>query len=132
MRDWNEIKRSIEGRRERKEITNAIFSITTSKAAYDEEELMSQKAFQKTVGIFEKYLGEGNHIRVDSMDGCWDLNRVWYQFPAIPCGVEYSGVYPLEWEWEDVQKLTEWIDDGEIWVTVMVWDRKNKKYIPNW
>ena len=93
---------------------------------------MSQKAFQKTVGIFEKYLGEGNHIRVDSMDGCWDLNRVWYQFPAIPCGVEYSGVYPLEWEWEDVQKLTEWIDDGEIWVTVMVWDRKNKKYIPNW
>lgn len=60
------------------------------------------------------------------MDGCWDLNRVWYQFPAIPCGVEYSGVYPLEWEWEDVQKLTEWIDDGEIWVTVMVWDRKNK------
>ena len=52
MRDWNEIKRSIEGRRERKEITNAIFSITTSKAAYDEEELMSKKAFQKTVGIF--------------------------------------------------------------------------------
>ena len=96
MRDWNEIKRSIEGRRERKEITNAIFSITTSKAAYDEEELMSKKAFQKTVGIFEKYLGEDNHIRVDSMDGCWDLNRVWYQFPAIPCGVEYSGVYPLE------------------------------------
>ncbi|MFQ7289583.1 MAG: hypothetical protein ACLRPV_12185 [Lacrimispora saccharolytica] len=130
MRDWNEIKRSIEGRRERKEITNAIFSITTSKAAYDEEELMSKKAFQKTVGIFEKYLGEDNHIRVDSMDGCWDLNRVWYQFPAIPCGVEYSGVYPLEWE--DIQKLTEWIDDGEIWVTVMVWNRKNKKYIPNW
>lgn len=53
MRDWNEIKRSIEGRRERKEITNAIFSITTSKAAYDEEELMSKKRFRKRLAYLK-------------------------------------------------------------------------------
>lgn len=132
MRYWNEIKDSIQERKERKEITNTIFYLTTSKAAYEKADLMSVQAFQEAVALFQKYLGDDNYIQVDSVDGCWDLNRVWYKFSDIPCGVEYSGVYPLEWEWEGVKRLIELIDGGEIWVTVMVWNRKNKKYIPNW
>lgn len=132
MRYWKEIKADIQSRKRRNEVTNAIFYITTSKAVYDEEELMSNNAFQEAIGLLKKYMGEKNYIRVDSVEGCWDLNRVWYKFSNIPCGVEYSGVYPLDWEWEDVKRLVELIDSGAIWITVKVWDRKDKNYIFIW
>lgn len=118
-----------EARKMRKEQPqNCIFHITTPRCT--EEEHITNNVYIKIVtDLFDKY--KIKWMWCDTVDGTFNLNRDWiYTEDAIPCYVEYSGVYPVNWEPKDVAVLEKLDREGTIIIRVD-WVTDDGKYIPN-
>ena len=78
--------------------------------------------------IFDKYNVKWK--AVDTIGGAYNLNRDWVETADIPCYIEYCGVYPIEWDIEDVVTLERMDYEGKVIIRVL-WHPEEGKYIPN-
>ena len=117
IREW------IEARKERDEITKCMFYITVPKRT----NLIKDQTIKKIEGILEK--NNVAHGHVDTVCGAWNLNRDWIETGEIDCIVEYCGVYPVNWDMDDVVEFERMECDGEI-IVLVDWI-VDGKHIPN-
>ena len=124
----NTIEKWITDAKENKEIVECKFSITVPKI-YDGKE----RDFVIDPKIREIYkILKQNNVDTDVVDtvvGSWNLDRLWIETDSIECAEFYSGVYPVNWNLEDVVRLEEMCNEGEIIIRVMV--KKNGKWVDN-
>lgn len=122
MNRLDNLKEMIQARIEDNELTNCQFLISKT---------TDEKYVKEIIDIFDKY--EIEYGRVDTLSGAFNLNRDWIQTDSdkspIPCAVEFCGVYPSNWDIEDVFKLVELEEEGKI--IVMVYYIDGDKLIPN-
>lgn len=104
-----------------------IFSITIPQFLL-EGRLEDNEYIQKVTSILEKYKIEWTSC--DTLPGAFCLNRDWIQTKDIPCYIEYCGVYPVEWDIEDVVTLEQLEYEGKI-IVFVDWHTKEGEYIPN-
>lgn len=117
------IRRWIDARKERNETTRCIFYITVPKNT----DLRRNETIKKIEGILDR-----NHIGYgyfDTICGAWNLNRDWIETGEMDCIVEFCGVYPVDWDINDVVEFERMEDEGEI--IAMVYWIENGKHIPN-
>lgn len=106
---------------------NCVFQITIPKFEIYES-IENNKYIKEVIGILEKYNIKWNSV--DSIGGAFCLNRDWIETSDIPCYVEYCGVYPTEWDIEDVVRLEQLEYNGDIIIKVL-WHMEDGKYIAN-
>ena len=117
-----EIQQMINSRLENNETIDCVFQILLLK--------------EKSKPIIEDLLKRNgyNTYTVDTIDGCWNLNDDWYELNDVKSIVEYCGVYPVEWDIEDVVLLEKLYYDRDIYIKVL-WkqtdENGNTIYIPN-
>lgn len=105
-----------------------IFDITIPKFLIDfKDKLENNESIKIITDILDKYNIEWN--KVDTIPGAFCLNKDWIETNDIPCYIEYCGVYPTEWDIEDVVTLEKLEYEGKIIIRV-VW-HEDGKYIPN-
>ena len=121
------IKKIIEKRKERNEIHTCKFYITVHGII---EPLITpirkNKRFKPIIDILDK-----NHIEYgccDSFPGYWSLNHYWIETDDIECTIEYGGVYPVNWNIEDVVTLEDLYYEGKFIIMVDVYE--DGKYVP--
>lgn len=114
----------IDARRERGEAaTKCMFYITVPK----DTDLYKDETIKKIEGILDKnHVGHGH---VDTVCGAWNLNRDWIETGEIDCIVEFCGVYPVNWDMDDVVELERMETEGEI-IVLVDWI-EDGKHIPN-
>lgn len=124
MKNRSEIIQSwINARKERNEITRCVFYITVPK----DEDFERNGTIEKVKVMLERNLVTCKHV--DTVDGAWDLNRDWIESGEMDCIVEYCGVYPVDWDIEDVVEFERMETNGEI-VVLVDWV-VNDQYVPN-
>lgn len=102
------IRKWIDARKERGEITKCMFYITVPKNT----DLYNNETIKKIEGILDK-----NHVsygRFDTVCGAWNLNRDWIETGEMDCIVEFCGVYPVDWDIDDVVEFERMETEGEI------------------
>lgn len=104
-----------------------MFQITTPKFM-DEDGIENDKNIKILTDIFDKYGIEWQNV--DTIGGAFNLNREWIETSNIPCYVEYCGVYPVEWDIEDVVTLEQLDCEGKVIIRVL-WRPEEDVYIPN-
>lgn len=104
---------------------SCIFQITTPKW---QEILTNDESIKSIVKILDKYNIKWNEV--DTVSGAFNLNRDWIETGDINCFIEYSGVYPVEWDAEDAATLAELDAEGKLTIRV-IWHPEKEKYIPN-
>ena len=118
------IQEWIDARRERGEAaTKCMFYITVPK----DTDLYKDETIKKIEGILDK--NHVSHGHVDTVCGVWNLNRDWIETGEIDCIVEFCGVYPVDWDLEDVVEFERMETDGEI-IALVDWI-EDGKHIPN-
>ena len=100
IREW------IDARKERGEITKCMLYITVPK----DTDIYKDETIKKICGA-------------------WNLNRDWVETGVIDCIVEFCGVYPIDWDLEDVAEFERMETDGEI-IVLVDWI-EDGKHIPN-
>lgn len=126
------IKKWREGRQnDGEEPTNCVFNITTPKyVSFDSKSgpIENQESIKIITDLFDKYGIEWQ--RCDTVEGSFSLNRDWIETTTdIPCYIEYSGVYPVNWSPEDCRTLEKLDALGQVIINVL-W-HEDDKYIPN-
>ncbi len=122
------LSRWIQNRVKDKETTNCIFYITTPKLI---DSLYKDESIKEVCSLFDKY--DIDYMKVDTMPGSFNLNRDWIETSVqnlIECAVEYSGVYPVHWDIEDVVRLEEMERNGNV-IIMVVWVTDDGKIIQN-
>lgn len=89
--------------------------------------LKEDQNVKAVISILDKY--GINWQTVDTIAGAFNLNRDWIEATDIPCYIEYCGVYPAEWDIEDVVALEQMEYEGKIMIRVL-WHTKDG-FIPN-
>lgn len=117
------IQEWIHARKARNEITKCIFHITVPKAT----DIDKDETIKKMEEILDK--NHVSHGHVDTVCGTWNLNREWIETGEMDCIVEYGGVYPVNWDLEDIVEFEHMETNGEI--IVMVDWIVDGEYIPN-
>lgn len=121
----NKIQKWIKNRIENNEINNCVFYITSPQYT---ECVCKENYITNIIEILEK-----NNIKYDYCDtvsGSWNLNNEWIQTEKIECIIEYCGVYPINWDINDVVVLENLHNEGKIIIRVYLID-KDGNYIPN-
>ena len=106
--------------------TQCMFNITTPRVA-NRDICENDENMKIITNIFDKYGIEYNVV--DTVAGSYNLNRDWLETSDIPCYVEYGGVYPVNWDIEDVVTLEEMDYEGKLIIRVL-W-HEDDEYIPN-
>lgn len=117
------IQEWIDARKERGEITECVFYITVPK----DTDILNDETIKKIETILDR-----NHVssvRVDTVCGAWNLNRDWIETGRMNCIVAFCGVYPIDWDIEDVVELERMETDGKI-IVLVDWI-VDGKHIPN-
>lgn len=123
------IKNSIQARKINNEVpTPCVFQITTPRLMSEEERLETNEHIAKVISLLEKYGIEWREV--DTIEGAFNLNREWIESSDIPCYIEYTGVYPTDWDVDDIATLAEMDARGDIMISVL-WHTSPDKYIPN-
>lgn len=104
-----------------------IFNITTPKLT-GMYQLKNDENIKMITNILDKY--NIYWQTVDTVPGSYNLNRDWIETKDIPCYIEYDGVYPTEWDIEDVVTLEKMDREGKIIIQV-TWHPEKDKYISN-
>lgn len=104
-----------------------IFQITIPKY-FEESNLENDNNIKALIDIFDKY--DIEYKSVDTIGGSFNLNREWIETSDILCYIEYCGVYPIEWDVEDIVLLEKLDYDGIVVIKVL-WHPEDGKYIPN-
>jgi len=126
MYEKDVIKEMIQNRKDLGQTPYEVkFSVTTPKHS---EDFHDNPTILKIIKLFEKY---GHKIgAVDTVMGAYNLNRDWLEHDGtVKCYVEYCGVYPIEWDTEDVAEFDRMENEGEI-VVLVNWI-VNGEYVPN-
>lgn len=120
------IKGYIDSRKEdNQEPMPCIFQISTPKYICRH---LEENTFIKTItDILDKYNIKWS--KVDTVGGAYNLNRDFIETEDIPCYIEYCGVYPVNWDINDIVTLEKMDYDGKLIIKVL-W-HKNDEYIPN-
>lgn len=81
--------------------------------------------------LFSEMLERNNvpNFFVDTIPGAWNLNRDWIETEPVECIIEYCGVYPVNWNIDDVVMMEELETEGKIIISVFV--NEDGKYVPN-
>lgn len=119
------IQNCIKNRKERGELTSCIFYISIPDAR---NQLLDNPLIKKISGMLNKY-----HIDngiCDTVSGAYNLNRDWLETGVMDCAVEYCGVYPVDWDIEDVLEFEDLEYSGQILVNV-IWKLGEHEYEPN-
>jgi len=58
-----------------------------------------------------------NDYTIDTVSGCWNLNDDWYQFRCNAI-IEWSAVYPIDWNLADIIYLEELYNKRKIYIQV--------------
>lgn len=90
------------------------------------------EGIKKLTGILDKYGVEWTVV--DTVAGSFNLDREWVEAKAIPCYIEYCGVYPVDWKSEDICEMVKLEEEGQVIIKVMlvkVDEDGYKRYIPN-
>ena len=106
---------------------NCIFQFTTPKY-HSRLELEKDDNICKLTNILDKY--DIKWDCVDTISGSYNLNRDWIETTDIPCYVEYPGVYPVDWDIEDVLTLENMDYDGKLIIKVL-WHTDDGKFVSN-
>ena len=117
------IRKWIDTRKERNEITKCMFYITVPKNT----DLHEDEVIKKVEAILNKH--NVSYGYVDTVCGAWNLNRDWIETDSVDCIVEFCGVYPVDWDIYDVVEFERMETEGEI--IVMVDWVKDEEHIPN-
>lgn len=117
IREW------IDARKERGEITKCMFYITVPK----DTDIYKDETIRKIEGMLDR--NHASHGHVDTVCGAWNLNRDWIETGEIDCIVEFCGVYPIDWDLEDVAEFERMETEGEI-IALVDWI-EDGKHIPN-
>lgn len=108
------------------ETYQCVFDVTIpqlSKMLYDNQYI------KEICGMFNKY--GIRYWKVDTIPGSFNLNRNWIETKEetpIECTVEYDGVYPVNWDIDDVVRINELERDGIIIIRVM-WIQDDGKLV---
>lgn len=107
------------------ETTPCMFLFTTPKI---QKNLEIDENIKILTDILEKYgITWGT---VDTVSGSYNLDREWIETNEdIHCYIEYSGVYPVEWDIEDIIKLEELDKNGNLIIKVSY--HIGEDFIPN-
>ena len=103
-----------------------LFDITTPR--FIEGRIEDDETMKEVISILNKYNIRWN--TVDTIPGSFCLDREWVEVLDIPCYIEYSGVYPVEWDIEDIYRLEQLEYEGKIMIHVR-WHRDDGGYEPN-
>ena len=71
--------------------------------------------------------------KIDTVEGCWNLDDTWYEINNVDAVVEYCGIYPIKWKIEDAVLLEKLYKDRDIYIQVY-WKKQCKdgvEYILN-
>ena len=117
IREW------IDARKERGGITKCMFYITIPK----DTDLCKDETIKKIEEMLDR--NHVSHGHVDTVCGAWNLNRNWIETEEIDSIVEFCGVYPIDWDLEDVAEFERMETDGEI-IALVDWI-EDGKHIPN-
>lgn len=115
----------IKARKERNQTSKMVFFITVPRVdvnIYEDEQMRQVSEILKRNNV--------NHNFVDTIPGSWNLNRDWIETEEIESIVEYCGVYPVNWNMDDVVKLEELDGTGKIIILVYKVN-KDGELIPN-
>lgn len=132
----NTIKDWIDARVEANETTSCFFYITTPFTQYSCD-IIEVPIIKKITAMLErngieKFGSDGPHWTFcDTISGAFNLNREWIEVGPIDCAVEFCGVYPVNWNIEDVVEFEMMEEAGQILVQVFWVDKDNKNFVPN-
>jgi hypothetical protein len=104
-----------------------LFDITIPQLLL-EESIETNESIKEIINIFNKYNIRWN--TVDTVSGSFCLDREWIEANNIPCYIEYCGVYPVEWDIDDIYKLEQMEYEGKIIINVK-WHLEDDNYVPN-
>lgn len=119
------IQNCINNRKERNELTPCIFYISIPDAR---DKLLDNRLIQKISRMLNKYHVDNGIC--DTVSGAFNLNRDWLETGVMNCAVEYCGVYPVDWDIEDVLEFEDLEYSGQILVNV-IWKLGEGEYEPN-
>lgn len=118
-RDEIRMSKCIEYRVNRQETTKCIFDVTVPRCMNYVQTFIKNPIIQEICEIFDKY--GIDHIITGAIPGSWSLDRLWIETEIktpIECAIEYSGVYPVNWDIKDVIKLEKMESSGQIIIKV--------------
>lgn len=113
------IRKWIEDRVHKQETVRCVFDVTVPKCMDYTPEFNKNPIIKEICEIFDKY--DIIYETVDSIPGAWNLDRLWIETKIktpIECAIEYSGVYPVNWDIKDVIKLEKMECSGKIIIKV--------------
>lgn len=113
-----------ERRKDNQTPTECIFYITVPRYT---ESLSKDDNIRAIQQIFDKYCIA--YQEVDTYSGAYNLDRCWLEVEEIPCYIEYCGVYPVNWDIEDVVTLENMDREGKLIIQVMC--KINGELVPN-
>lgn len=99
----------IDARKEKGQTSKMVFYITVPCVNIN---IYEDKIMQLISEILDR-----NNVKyncVDTVPGAWNLNREWIETDSIESVVEYCGVYPVDWNIQDVITLEELESIGDI------------------
>lgn len=118
-----EVQEWINDRVKAGQTTKCVFYITSPKRMC----LKTNEAIKEINAILDR--NQVTHGYVDTYTGAWNLNRDWIETGEIECAVEFCGVYPVNWNMDDVVQLEMMESSGLL--TIMVDWVVDGKRIPN-
>lgn len=124
MNHKEQVARWIESRKTKNELVDCFFTITVPNVninKYDDQ------TFKKICNILDKY--KIPHQFVDTVPGAWNLNRDWIETGVISCAIEYCGVYPANWDIEDIIDLENMESSGQIIILVTCKDSDGNRHL---
>lgn len=121
------IKGWISSRKERQTPTNCIFDISIPYYSDEMPSLDTYEPIKTVIKLLEKYNIQWTEI--NTVPGTYNLNKPWLETTDIPCYIEYNGVYPANWDIDDIVTLESLEYNGDIIIRVS-W-HIDDEYIPN-
>ena len=109
------------------EPTPCIFQITVPNFL-ETDRLEDNENIKIVIKLLDKYNIEWGNV--DTVEGTYNLNRDWIETGDIPCYIEYCGVYPTNWDIEDVETIEQLEYTGKVIIRVL-WHPEQEKFIPN-
>ena len=111
------IKICIQECKEKNDYTNCRLYITIPKLVTEQDLNDSVTPIIHAVKEILEHNKEDYTI-VDSVDASFNHGRGFFETDIIPCAVELSGVYPLNWDSNDIARIEELEQNGDIVIFV--------------
>lgn len=108
----------------RNEVVPCTFAVTVPKYMSN---ITNDETIKKVEDMFRR--GHAESKQVDTIPGAYNLNRMWTETGPMDCAIHYQGVYPVQWNIEDVAEFARMENEGEI--IVVVHQVIDGQYIPN-